>query len=258
MNRTIICSTMVYALGKELGLDGGLEEWQRQMAEPGTDSLPVVRMLSRVGRFAANPPPSFVPRSFAPASLAPPLEVGVHVDIASTYIARSRSRAFHAAKGADFWFACDDDVEASQGTVASLFEAADVPTPRVVFLPCYLRGRSVVGVKFATGARVRGMVAPVAPIDWAATCCFVANRAALQLLDRTCQHLKYLDDDGVHRLALFFEMLDQGRWLTEDYSFCVRAGLAGVELVALMTGLSRHAEQPLQIEQLLHAPELNQ
>ncbi len=240
MNRSIIFSTMVYALGKELGLEGGLAEWQRQVAEPDGDSLPAARMVARVAAFAA------MPERF---------ELGVHVDIASTYIARSRSRAFHAAKVADFWFACDDDVEASQQTVSAMIQECDVPTPRVVFLPCYLRGRGVVGVKFSTGARVRGNLAP---IDWAATCCFVANRAALQLLDRTCQQLKYLDDDGVHRLALFFEMLDQGRWLTEDYSFCVRAGLAGVELVALMTGLSRHAEQPLTIDSLRKAPELAQ
>jgi hypothetical protein len=238
--RTIVFSTMVYALGKDLGLEGGLEEWQRQVADPNTDSLPVARMLARVAAFAE------MPERF---------NVGVHVDIASTYIARSRSRAFHAAKDADFWFACDDDVEASQTTVSMLVQECDVPTPRIVFLPCYLRGRPVVGVKFSTGARVRGALAP---IDWAATCCFVANKPALQLLDRTCQHLRYLDDDGVHRLALFFEMLDQGRWLTEDYSFCVRAGLAGVELVALMSGLSRHADQPLTIDTLRKAPELAQ
>jgi hypothetical protein len=95
-----------------------------------------------------------------------------------------------------------------------------------------------------------------APIENAATCCFVANREALRLLDRTCQHLKYRDDDGVERLALFLEVLDRGEWLGEDFAFFQRAALAGVELVALMSGLSRHAEQPLQLDQLRHVPEL--
>lgn len=250
MNRTIIFSTMAYALGKELGLEAGLAEWQRQAAEPDTSSLPVARMLARVKVFAAGadglPGKPFLeaPESFG---------LGVHVDIAATSIAKSRSRAFHVAKGADFWFACDDDVEASQSTVTSLLIEADVPGPRIVVLPCYLRDRPIVGVKFSAGAKVRGKHAH---IDHAATCCFVANRAALQTLDRTCQHLKFRDDDGEHRLALFLEVLDQGQWFGEDIAFFQRAALAGVELVALMSGLSRHAEQPLQIDQLRKAPEL--
>jgi hypothetical protein len=254
MKRSIICSTMVYALGKDLGLDGALEEWKRQMAEPNTESLPVVRMFARVAAAAAGLD-ALPGKPFAELGKPEQFEIGVHVDIAATSIAKSRSRAFHVAKGADFWFACDDDVEASQNTVANLLIEADVPTPRIVVLPCYLRDRPIVGVKFSAGARVRGMHAP---IENAATCCFVANRAALQLLDRTCQHLKFRDDDGVERLALFLEVLDRGQWLGEDFAFFQRAALAGVELVALMSGLSRHAEQPLQIDQLRNAPELRQ
>lgn len=253
MNRTIICSTMIYALGKELGLEAGLAEWQRQASNPDIESLPVARMLARVNAYASGLD-GLPGRPFG--ELTPPerFDVGVHVDVAATSIAKSRSRAFHVAKTADFWFACDDDVEASQGTVASLFIEADVPGPRIVVLPCYLRDRPIVGVKFSAGAKVRGNHAP---IEHAATCCFVANREALRLLDHTCHHLRFRDDDGVTRLALFLEVLDGGQWLGEDIAFFQRAALAGVELVALMSGMSRHADAPLHLDQLRRAPELN-
>jgi hypothetical protein len=230
MNRTVVFSTMVYALGKDLGLVDASAEWTRQASDKSAAELPAARMLHRV------------------RELLPDVTLGVHADIAATSIPRSRSRAFHAAKGADFWFACDDDVEATIDAVAAMLAAADVLTPRIVFLPCKLRGRDVVGVKFST--RAMESAHNVRPIESSATCAYVANGPALRVLADTCQHLRYRDDDGVPRLALFHEILDGGEWLGEDVSFCVRAALCGIELVAVTTGTSAHDGQILKLDLL--------
>jgi hypothetical protein len=44
----IMFSTMLYALGKELGLENANAEWNRQVAEPDIHSLPASRMFARV------------------------------------------------------------------------------------------------------------------------------------------------------------------------------------------------------------------
>ncbi len=233
----ILFSTMLYALGKELGLEGGNAEWERQLRETSSDSLPVARFLARV-------------RSSRDAD-----EVAVYADMAATSIAKARSRAFHAARNADLWIACDDDVEADTTAIAALMDAVETSLPRIAFLPCYLRGREVVGCKFLplTGSAPNddyGRHSVLRRIEHSATCAFVANRAALQLLGRSFEHLRYLDDDGVHRLALFLEVLEQGRWYGEDIAFCQRAALAGIELVAITKGVSSHDGQVLNLAQL--------
>lgn len=231
-NLQIFCSTMAYALGKELGIEAAGDEWARQVRDPGPDSLPAARMFGRVKALTKDT-----------------ADMAIMGDVAATSIAKSRSRSFHAAiqQKADFWFACDDDVEATHETVANMLSEADTPKPRIVFLPCYLRGRPVVGVKFSTGAKMRGLSKP---IEWAATCCYVANRGALQRLNECCQHLKYRDDDQVERLAVFHETLNDGRWYGEDHSFCLRASLCGVELVAVVVGTSSHDGAVLTLSQL--------
>lgn len=249
----LLFSTMLYALGKELGLEGAEAEWNRQCADPDTNSLPAARMLSRVLAACAQGLGSsqlIVSPNPAPAAV----DVSMFVDVAATHIGKARSRTFHVAsdQNVDLWFSCDDDVEASQTTVLDLLVAADTPTPRIVFLPCYLRERDIVGVEFADGARTRY---GLAPIKGAATCCFVANGAAIRRVAENCQHLKYRDDDGVDRLAVFYEQFMHGvggpaQWWGEDLSFCHRATLAGVELVALVHGLSKHGDKMLKLDEL--------
>jgi hypothetical protein len=233
----VFFSTMLYALGKELGLEGAGAEWARQLAEPYTDSLPAARVVCRL------------------ATIVDGNTLGVYNDNSATCIAKARSRAFHAAfeSGCDVWLSCDDDVEAPRATLAFLLDAANVPTPRAVFVPTTLRGQpNLAGVKYAKGpsrpvATVAGVVLQpdaLYPIEWAACGMFAVNRAALNLLERTCQHLAFRDHDGVQRLALFLETIEGGHWMGEDNAFCQRASLAGVELLALGEGLSKHGDAP--------------
>lgn len=226
----VFFSTMLYALGKQHGVAGAAAEFARQCDKPDIYSLNVVRTLGRLLTLG---------------------DVGVYTDNTATCIAKGRSRAFHAAhaSGADVWISCDDDVECTRATLELLLAAAHVlPGPRVVFVPTTLRGNeSMASVKWAPPPKRREELYSFKPIDWEpVTECgaglFAVNRAALDLLAHSFDHLQFRDHDGVVKLGLFVETIDGREWVGEDIAFCRRAALVGCELVGLTRGNSRHGD----------------
>lgn len=218
----VFFSTMLYALGKDLGIEGAIAEFLRQLEEPDTDSLNVVRTLGRLRTLAA---------------------VGIYQDNTATCIAKARSRAFHAAhqSEADVWISCDDDVECTLEVLNLLLDATVAVTPRIAFVPTTLRGNEqMASVKFALAGALSSRSRSWSPIVECGAGLFCANRAALDTLARGFDHLKFRDHDGVQKVGLFVETIDNGEWVGEDIAFCRRAALAGVDLVGITAGHSRH------------------
>lgn len=226
----VFFSTMLYALGKQLGVAGAKLEFARQCQEPDTDSLNVVRTIGRL-------------RSL--------VDVGVYTDNTATCIAKARSRAFHVAhaSGADVWVSCDDDVECTRSTLETLLDATlALDVPRVVFVPTTLRGNEgMASVKWAP-ARENPMKDRWAPVVECGAGLFAVNRRALDLLARSFDHLRFIDHDHVRKVGLFVETIDGDEWVGEDIAFCRRAALAGCELLGLTVGNSRHGgDAPLDL-----------
>lgn len=248
----IVVSTMVYALGKELGFEEAEAEFYRQLEDPTIESLPCVRTIHRLRALG--------------------LPVGLRLDCNSVSIGMARSRAFHeahercAAPG-DVWVMVDDDVEADTQTIKHLLEAVRGDEPRICLAPYVLREASVVSVAIAPDAKPRlldtgGIVWPtkggglgLAAVNFAALSRMSIGYAAT---------LTYFDTDGVPRLAVFHELISSdpmpsvqrngvvlevaGSWLGEDVSFCKRAADLGIPVEALGTGHVKHAGQTLQLD----------
>lgn len=241
----IFVSTMTYALGKELGFSEATAEFQRQLAEPDTDSLPCVRVIARL-------------RSYD--------EVGVHHDAAATSIGKARSRAFFEGLklNPDVYICVDDDVEADAFTLGLLIEAVQGRDDVVCLAPCITRGSNVVNValepdapvrELESGGRTRRIVAGGFGLA-------AMSGATMARLVRAYPDLHF-HDEGVNKPALFLEQLEPldgaprighslvaNSWLGEDVSFCRRVLFSGVRLEALATGLTSHQGQILKLDRV--------
>jgi len=236
----IVVSTMVYALGKELGFEAAEAEFHRQLKEPTNESLPCVRTIHRL-------------RSLG-------LPVGLRLDCNAVSIGMARSRAFHAAHEltapGDIWLMVDDDVEADTQTLKHLLEAVRGEEPRICLAPYVLREASVVSVAIPSDAKPR--LLDTGAIVWPTTGgglgLTAVNAAALLRMTIAYSHLRYVDSDQVPRLAMFHELIEKGEgdfagtWLGEDVSFCRRASSIGIPVEALGTGHVKHAGQTLQLD----------
>jgi len=188
---------------------------------------------------------------------------------ASSCLPKARSRAADAAWRAapDYWIMLDDDVEAPTATIADLITIAGRPSQaRIAVLPCLLRGQKdsehKLNCEFSGPSRLNVEAAAwVRPVKYAGCGMVVVTRHALELLvGKYTPGLRFTDDDGIDRLALFQMLLDDTQgderqpprrsWLGEDFSFFRRAELAGVELVGLVQGISQHAGQGLELDSL--------
>jgi GT2 family glycosyltransferase len=231
---TLFVSTMVYALGKELGFADAVAEFHRQLAAPDRESLPVVRVIARLRNFH---------------------EFALSVDAASVRIAVSRSRAFHAAleSKADVWLSIDDDVEAETSTLRALIEAVEGNDPRICFAPYWQRGSERIAAQLAAVPLARALRSGAVTLSAVAGGfgLVAVNRAALEAIAEYCAaDLRYVDADHVHRLAAFQESLVDGRWLGEDVSFFRRAAAAGVRIEALASGAVAHDGRVLRLEEI--------
>lgn len=237
----IAVATWTYALGKELGFPEATAEFRRQLEAPDWESLPCVRVITRLRGLTD--------------------ELSLYHDPAATIMSKARSRAYHAARkvDADVWVCVDDDVEADLGTLRSLLEAVAGDTPRMVLAPCITRGSNVVNVALEPGAplvRVLDSGARLARARAGGFGLVALNRAAMQLMETAYRGLDFQDDDGEHKMALFLELLDDGMWLGEDVAFCRRAVLCGVKLEALLEGFTVHAGARLDLAEVAGMPVL--
>lgn len=228
----IAVATWTYGLGKELGFVEATAEFQRQLAAPDWESLPCVRVITRLRGLD---------------------ELSLYHDAAASNMGKARSRAFHAARkaDADVWICVDDDVEADLSTLTALLVAVSGDVPRMCIAPCITRGSNLVNVALEPGGVPRPLPgARTLPARRGGFGLVAINRAALDLLESSYRGLTFDDDDGESKLALFLELLDDGMWLGEDVAFCHRAFLCGVQLEALVEGVTVHSEARLDLAEV--------
>ena len=244
MKPTVFFSTLVYSLGKQLGMEGALKEVDRQLNEAAETKPPlaVVRTIVRLRTM---------------------VDVSLLVDAGSNAIGKTRSRAFHAAweSEAPIWVACDDDVETTQTTLMHLLDAVDVPEPQIVVVPYLLRGPKsipVVAVEFPSLIMDREFIGARSDQRFKLRRCLSAgfglvamNRPAIVAIREhwEASDLWYTDHDRIRRLGLFLETITEGRWVGEDISFFSRVPKS-VRVDALLTGASSHDGQSLTLETL--------
>ncbi len=228
----ISCAT--YALGKSLGIEAAAREFARQCERPSSRDLPAARFVGRM-------------RTLADCAV---------FHGAGTLLPKLRSRAAHEAweSGADHWLMIDDDIECDQRTCARLMVVAGSPrNERIVCLPYRMRGagaeQTTLSCQFESEITRLIDGVPVRPILRGGTGAMLVTRGALDKLVRAHVNDDWLDDDGERKAALF-EMIRTpgGPWWGEDFSFCARARAAGVELLAIVEGVTNHDGQMLILD----------
>lgn len=252
MLKQVFVSTAVYAMAHQLGMQGAIAEVARQTGAPDKDSLPVVRTITRLANLC---------------------EVGLHVDGGATYIGMMRSRAFHEAykSGLPGWITLDDDIECTHATAWAMLEALDDPLPRIVLCPYMMRLPDEINRLALTvptiriergfqierdgtrGERMREQVKLIElPKGHGGGMGMVGfNRRAMEEIVKAAPpEITWFDSDGVEKLALFFERLEDGLWWGEDTSFFKWRVPATVSVEALLVGTVSHAGIPLDLSKL--------
>jgi hypothetical protein len=229
----IFVSTMIYALGKVLGLEPALEEFHAQLKNPSKATLPCVRAIQRLQTMD---------------------DVSLLVDPAATSIAKARSRAFHAAalSPADVWVMIDDDCEATADTLDSLVQAARASGDLVV-APCQLRGQdrtNVVMYQIESERRLPDGAELGRAHAGGLAIAALSRHAMNKLAEAYEPELLYTDHDQVARLALFAEELAGGQWFGEDIAFCARCTAVGLKVEALLTGVTSHDGRALLLNEV--------
>ena len=194
-------------------------------------------------------------------------DVQLRIDTGASHLAKSRSRHFAAAleSDCDAWVTVDDDVAVDPEAVATLLACVSiVETPRLVLVPCPLRGDpGRVNVEFTTlhvvnpialmaiGGEGTGFLRRAVRGGFG---CVAMNRAAMVAVDKASP--RFRDVDGKSKPAAFAEILEgadakgaPGKWHGEDLSFFERVP-ESVERWAVVCGLVRHAEFQLELRQL--------
>jgi len=239
----IFFSTHCYTLGWELGIDEASAEFRRQCETvPDSQSLPCVLTLFHLRSIDSN--------------------VGAWCDTGSTRLGHSRSRAFHDARnsGADVWVSCDDDCGADLPTLRGLIRAVSDDAPRVVTLPFWGRTTKDSGLRIPLNLspdhtlRVLPTGERLHPALTSGLGCIAVNRPALEAIAEANDVLRFVDDDGISRIALFLEYLKGDHWLGEDLAFFSRIPTS-VTIEALLTGRTSHAGRVLDLNLVADAAE---
>jgi len=242
MMKSAYVTSAIYALGKQLGIVDALKEWQRQVTEPSSESLPVVRTIARLRKLC---------------------DIGLTADVGAAIVGQMRSRCFHRAHQSDFpaWLSIDDDIEASTETCAAMLEAIDDVQPRIVLVPYLLRTTATSEPKLSvTLPLVRqtrhpgGAKLVTLPAGTGGGFGFVGmNRHAMDRMVLTHAGdgamLWNDEDDGGEKLALFHDLLEHGIWWGEDTSFFRRVP-KDISVEVLLCGHVKHAGLTLQLERL--------
>lgn len=235
----IFVETHCYALGCTLGLERARAEFERQVQNADDKSLPVARTIQRM-------------RSLD--------EVQLWYDCGSTRLAESRSRAVHEGihSECDVYFSCDDDCEINLKGLAWMLEAVR-DRPAVCIAPYWRRLSELQGPKVCINLpelgpdetrayRELSQGGKVTPARQGGLGLMAASMPAMRRIvaANSQADLMYTDMQGVTRCALFMEYIKEGAWLGEDVAFFSRLP-PDVSLEALMTGLTAHAGQQLNL-----------
>jgi len=234
-DRRLFVSTQTYEMGKRLGIEQAQQAFTREteVERPRLPSARVVRKLRELGTVAL-------------------------FHASSTSLPKLRSRAAHAAlqTEAEYWVMIDDDVECDMGTLQRMLTLAGPPeVATLVALPCLLRGiglekQSVnVKAKSSVARLVRGELA--FDLEQAGCGLLIVTRNALQTMSLHLQDdLRFIDDDGAIKVALFAMELGKEGWFGEDLSFTRRAARMGIPIYAPASGVSDHDGHKLDLSQL--------
>lgn len=238
----IFASVAVYTLGRELGAEGGNEEFRRQCAEPNEEHLPASRTIARLRHVE---------------------EVALCVDANGSSVGKSRARmlhAFYSMPDADVWVSCDDDVETSFETLRWLIEAVR-DTKGVCIAPCLVRGRTrrpLVNIMFESAPVLR----PLSHGGYAVRCMaggfglVAMHRDAAAKIYAQREDLAWLDEDGIEKRAAFLESLDpiDKLWYGEDLSFFLATLPKDVRVECLVTGHTVHDGMLLDLSKVPTEP----
>lgn len=238
----ILASVITYELAKRIGSEAAEREFSKQcnalVDSPG--ELLAARTIRKLRKHA---------------------EVAKLHDAGGTSIGHARSRAFSVAlrAAADpkanlaMWVSIDDDVEASDATVAHLIGSVDPETPQIVIVPCRLRQeRPVINITLDPEQKLERVTKTGASMRRALFGGFgivAMSRAAILELAQLYPELTYYDDDGQRRLGLFCEFIDRGYWFRDDYAFFARVP-SHVRIEALCSGVTDHAGYKLRLEEV--------
>lgn len=240
----ILASVITYELAKRIGAVEAEKEFSRQcnavLDEPNGSGIPTLLSAKTVRKLRRHG------------------EVAKLHDAGGTSIGHARSRAFSVALHAiesgqplDLWVSIDDDVEASDDTVAHLVGSIDPDSPQIIIVPCRLRqDRPVANVTLDpdnTLERVSKTGAHLRRALYGGFGIVAVTRAAVLEIAHAWRDLTYLDDDGQTRLGVFCEFIRNGYWFREDYAFFSRVP-SHVRIEALCSGVTDHAGYKLRLD----------
>lgn len=236
----IYASVFCYALGRELGPEEAQLEFRRQVFEPTDESLPAARTVARIRRHD---------------------EIVLHIDAGATSIGRARARAmFEARRHADkcdVWVQCDDDVEADTPTIDWLIQAAR-ESRGVCIAPCWLRRTEPIVNLVLTEAVARPVGKDGLAIGArAGGCGLVAmHQDAIEAVYAAHPELLFLDEDGQEKLGAFVEVVEGGKWWTEDLAFFLKWLPSSVRREALVKGRTVHDGRLLDLAEVPGLPRI--
>jgi hypothetical protein len=269
----VFLTTSVYALAHQIGMLEAIKQVNEQIRQPTRDSLPAVRTIARFHKLTTD--------------ASPEGGIGYLVDGGATYIGMARSRMFHEAYQSWMaWITVDDDIEATMPLCQAMLEALNDLVPRVVIVP-YMMRVPAGQVQIADGLpstttrlavtlpaifeerQVRfndlgGGISRLArlvkmPKGYGGGFGLVGmNRAAMKAIVDAADpaKLRWVDGDGVEKLALFYESLEDGLWYGEDTSFFRHRIPESVSVEALLCGSIVHAGVSLDLDRLGEVPGL--
>jgi len=235
----LFVSSQFYALGRQLGIARAMRTINLQIECPDSESLPAVRTIWRL-------------RQIEPIQL--------RIDTGATCIAKTRSRAFHdalAATECDVWVAVDDDIECTLETCQALIEAVR-SSNGICIAPYLLRqGSSDEPLRLSVdkhscqlnnprrlpngGQVVRGIGGGFGLVA-------MTKLAMIKIAADNDGEL-WNDDDGIQKLAIFREQLENRLWWSEDLSFFRRVP-SDVQIEVLITGRTMHGEEYLDLSNI--------
>jgi len=207
----VFMSTIIYRLSRELGPLDATAELHRQIGE--------LREHPEVSAHGFHPVARLVARAMDV------FEVNLLVDAGGSNIGKSRSRAAQQflASDRDIWIMADEDVDASEATLAALAEAVGQGAPSVCMAPCLMRDLETFNVAFPEVVVDRALPLTGAKVRTAATGglgLVAVSREALVRLLPLCP--SFLDEDGETRRIFFRDELfgaEPPIWVGEDLSF---------------------------------------
>jgi hypothetical protein len=233
----IFASSHFYFLGRQLGIAPAMQSLHESIRER-VGILPAVRTMLRLQGLE---------------------DVQVRLDTGATCIAKTRSRAFHDAiqSDCDVWVSIDDDVEATAPTLAALLEAART-AGGICLAPYVLRQGAANTVQrlsidlhscdFAHPRRLPGGGQVVRGLGGGFGLVAITRHAMLEIAAHNSAEL-WNDTDGVQKLAIFREQLENQLWWGEDLSFFRRVP-SHVPIEVLVTGYTMHDGVGLELETL--------